>query len=170
MNQNTTLNRRQKGFTFTEILIVLAIIAGVTVLVLAQAGTAVTSGTVSRAASDIRAIVAAAQQYRSTNGGFGGMTLVGLNNLGQLPDNLTGSGAAGIGTNPWGGNYTVAVKGSTFAIGLTSVPDIATASQLSLQLGGDDNNCTNPSTTVACTGGGNAWTAMTLASWGYEFK
>ena len=36
----------QKGFTFTEILIVLAIIAGVTVLVLSQAGTVIESGTV----------------------------------------------------------------------------------------------------------------------------
>ena len=64
--------KRAKGFTFTEILIVLAIIAGVTVLVLSQADTAVGSSEISNTQGVIRTFITAANQYRALTGSYTG--------------------------------------------------------------------------------------------------
>ena len=120
----------QKGFTFTEILIVLAIIAGVTVLVLSQAGTVIESGTVDRAASDVRSLVAASHRYRAINPGYNNISMEQLAIRNLLPEHLVDAdddANSGDNVNPWGGNYYVSGSSGTPAnirviVGLTNVP------------------------------------------------
>ena len=78
-------NNPTKGFTFTEILIVLAIIAGVTVLVLSQADTAVGASEISRTQNVIRIFATAATHYRAIKGTYADMDVEAIIDLGLLP-------------------------------------------------------------------------------------
>ena len=110
---------QSKGFTFTEILIVLAIIAGITVVVLSQAGSAVVGGNISKARADVASLSGALERYRTLDPVrlSANVSLWQLDAAGLLPEHMSAAlnnpsiprGQFGIGTiNPWGGSYYIA--------------------------------------------------------------
>lgn len=123
---------RQRGFTFTEILIVLAIIAGVTVLVLSQADVTGGASPVARAAVDVQNLIGAAQRYRASRDGegYGGISARELHTRGMLTKQVQRG-------NPWHGHYLVQATedGSRVVVVLTGVPSAEAMNGLAEALG-----------------------------------
>jgi len=112
---------RQRGFTLLEV--GLAVV--VSMLVIAAAAMAFTTqrakASVKSAVEGVNYIYQASQDWASTRPNFTGVSCAALVAQNLLPQVL----GSCTGTNPWGGNYTVAVNGSNSArvdITLTNVP------------------------------------------------
>ena len=117
-----------KGFTLIELVLVISIVA----LLLMAVG--LTSGVrenakIHSAAESVKSIRTAAESYIAAgNMTYTGITVSGLQTLGFLPAAFSATGS-----NPWGGNYTVAANASDSGkvdIALTGVAS-ASATRLS---------------------------------------
>jgi prepilin-type N-terminal cleavage/methylation domain-containing protein len=100
--------RKQRGFTFIEVLTVLSIIAIATIGSLAVRDWAVGNSRVSEAKSQIITIQSGTQLWRPKNGNFTGISMASMSGIAAVPE----SWGAGTELNPWGGNITVAVDGA----------------------------------------------------------
>ena len=140
------------GFSFIEILIVLAIVAGIATLVLQQSDTAVDRSLVQKYYVDLDELRAAAKQYRVQNGSYRGINMSTLFDAGVLPDRFAyregGSSALQSGnptisylTAPDGRSWYLQEHASGQSFVLRVNADLATARQLSRYLGGDAGNC-----------------------------
>lgn len=94
---------KQKGFTFIEVLTVLAIIALATIGTLAVRDWAVGNSRVSEAKNQIVTIQAGAQLWRPRNGSFTGISMSSMSSIAAVPE-IWGDGA---GINPWGGSISI---------------------------------------------------------------
>ena len=114
---------RKNAFTILEMSIVLAIIGILIAGIVGVAGSLRQTAFVMEAAQTINSLHQAANGYLAVgNTNFSGISVAQL-----ITDNLLPSGFSGTGTNPWGGNYTIApnTDNSKIDIGLTSVPTVA---------------------------------------------
>ena len=132
--RNRASIRSQRAFTFTEILVVLGVIGGVTVGILAQAGTTVDASAVDQTVKDINSIVAGITSARSFNTDLN--VVLDFNYLkdkGLLPDHLhdyiqSGSRKHQLGANanPFGGIYSLSKGPNGFfvvGVGLGRIQD-----------------------------------------------
>lgn len=113
--------KKQKGLTFIELTISIAI--GLTIIIAVVAGVRniLISSEVSGAVTDVNYIVQGAVGYRTNTSSYTGVSMAVLNASQYLPTIIGG----GVGANPWGGNYTIAVNGSDASkmdITITNVP------------------------------------------------
>lgn len=99
---------KQQGFTFIEVLTVLAIIALATIGTLAVRDWAVGNSRVSEAKNQIVTVQAGAQLWRPRNGDFTGISMTSMSDIAAVPENW----ADGTGMNPWGGAISVDVDAS----------------------------------------------------------
>ena len=114
----------RNGFTLIELVLVIGIIA---ILIMAIG---LTSGIrdnakVNSAAQSVRALRSAAENYLAAgNMTYTGVTISGLQTSGYLPAAFSATGS-----NPWGGNYTIAPNSDAnkVDISLTSVSSTAAA-------------------------------------------
>lgn len=114
--------KKERGFTLIELVMVISIAA---ILIMAVG---LTSGVrenakVHSAAESVKTLRAAAESYIAAgNMTYAGITIDGLKTSGYLP-----GGFSAAGSNPWGGNYAVAVNSdpNKVDISLTSVSDAA---------------------------------------------
>lgn len=97
--------RKQRGFTFIEVLTVLSIIAIATIGSLAVRDWAVGNSRVSEAKSQIITIQSGTQLWRPKNGNFTGISMASMSGIAAVPESWGG----GTELNPWGGDITVAV-------------------------------------------------------------
>jgi len=123
--KTTNQKRNKNGQTLLEIIAVLVIIGAILAAVIPAVTTSTDNGRIRSAVSAIRAIQSAAVGYYNDNGGS--YASVSIANLAAkyLP-----SGFSGTSANPWGGNITAAVNGTTtnqYVLTLTSVPSTAQA-------------------------------------------
>lgn len=126
MNTCLRTKANQKGFTLIEIVVVLAIIAGLGYWVMNDV---IAPGQgkqrVSSAGTDVATIVGGSIDFASgKDSGFTGLTITKLTDDAYINPDF-GTGAA---ENPWGGDYTAAPLGTdpyTLVITVTSVPEDA---------------------------------------------
>ena len=189
------MNKRL-GFSFIEILIVLAIVAGIATLVLRQSDSAIDSSIVRKFQVDIDELRTAAAQYKVQTGSYKGIHMFALAEAGLLPDRFLadpddGDPRVDIGmrtssrsSSPIGqdwsllefdGGQAFVIKTSLDVDGVDPADLIQLGTRLSRYSGGPANNC-GPTTrntnyvVVECLGYGQPWTASMLgASWGYKF-
>jgi len=96
--------KNKKGFTLIELVLVISIVA----LLLMAIG--LTSGVkenarVHAAAESVKSLRTAAESYIAAgNMTYTGVSIAGLQTAGYLPANFSATGS-----NPWGGNYSIAV-------------------------------------------------------------
>lgn len=95
------MNKKQSGFTLIELMIVL--VAGGLLLAWASTKGAVMweDFKVTRFIDDVNAIGVAANQKYGNSASYGSATIADLGK--RLPDSI----GDGVGTNPWGGNYSL---------------------------------------------------------------
>ena len=117
------INSSKAGFTIIEMIIVLAIATVILLVVVPSGAKAMDNSRLANAISSIKAIQTAGVGWANDNGGvYTGITFAKLAQ-GYLPAQFSATA-----TNPWAGNYTVAVNASDatmFDISLTSVPSAA---------------------------------------------
>jgi prepilin-type N-terminal cleavage/methylation domain-containing protein len=118
----------KKGFTIIEMVIALVIISVILLVVVPMGQAATDNSRIANGIASIKAIQTAAVQWANDNGGvYTGITF----------DKLAGSAGAttaylpaqftATSTNPWGGNYTVAVDANNAEqvdIAMTAVPSV----------------------------------------------
>ena len=169
IKSSDTISRYQFGFSFIEILIVLAIVAGIATLVLRQSDTAIDSKLTNDILSYVRDMQAAQRSYVATHGRSG--SLEDLIDDGLLNDEWADSYLdpfarlvrinTTIGTLPHeSGRPAILVVLESNAEGLQ------TANQLAQALGGASNNCHINSFETAgplvCDSRGGAWSDADL--------
>jgi prepilin-type N-terminal cleavage/methylation domain-containing protein len=123
MEKMQKLNTK-KGFTIIEMIIALVIISVILLVVVPVGQTAMDNSRISNAVASVKAIQTGAVNWandtNATNGGvYTGITFAKLA-AGYLPASFTATG-----TNPWNGNYTVAVDAGSATVvdvSLTGVP------------------------------------------------
>ena len=180
-------SKQTKGFSFIEILIVLAIVAGIATLVLQQSDTAIDSSYVHRLAQILEDVQVGAQRYRVSENTYRDMDLETLVQLGTLPDewNTRSQGGAG-GALEDGTNITVSQVTSdpgryVVFMDLNNSDALQIANQLSSSIGGTVGNCHAPTLvtggsvdTITCGSLGGAWGSAdqigtSIVRWGYIF-
>lgn len=115
--------RGKRGFTLIELVLVISIVA----LLIMAVG--LTSGVrenakVHSAAESVKTLRAAAESYIAAgNMTYIGITIDGLKTAGYLP-----SGFSASGSNPWGGNYAVAVNSDPNKVDISLTAVSASAS------------------------------------------
>ena len=158
------------GFSFIEILIVLAIVAGIATLVLRQSDTAIDSKINNDILSYIREVQAAQRSHMALYGGVGRQSALVEN--GFLGDEWADLDSAGESSTISAlGNVAIGVSeasvaGYDYALTLaildgTVQEKLQTANQISMALGGHDNNChgvTLVGQAIVCDSVGGAWT------------
>jgi len=96
----------KKGFTLLELIVVMVIITIIASGVIASFKGASDNARVATALNSIKSIQTAAMGYFNGNGGScSGISIANLVSGNYLPASFSGSN-----TNPWNGNYTVAVN------------------------------------------------------------
>ena len=117
-------NNSKKGFTIIEMVIALVIISVILLVVVPMGQAATDNSRIANAIASVKAIQTAAVQWANDNGGvYTGITfakLAGSGGTAYLPAQFTATA-----TNPWQGNYTVAVDANSSEmvdISLTAVP------------------------------------------------
>ncbi len=113
--------KSQSGFTLVEISIVVVI--GMVIILSALQGVNIIQDKrkVSSGVNQLTQIYQGAADWRATRASYAGISMAVLNNLSLLPNNI----GAGVGVNPWGGNYTItanAANNGLVDIALTNVP------------------------------------------------
>lgn len=94
---------KNNGFTFIEVLTVLAIIAVATIGTIAVRDWAVGNARISDAKNQIITVQAGAQLWRPRNGDFTGISLASMSGIAAVPE-VWGDGTT---INPWGGAISV---------------------------------------------------------------
>ena len=108
---------RQAGFTFTEIALGLALFVLVSVSGFAAFQALSDRNKVNDTIKEFGAIFSAAEDWKAGKANFTGIDMDTLNTQGLVPTGIGG----GVGTNPWGGNYTVGPKtGDTAHVTITA--------------------------------------------------
>lgn len=111
----------KKGFTLLELIVVMVIITIIASQVIASFKGASSNGRVASALNSVKAIQTAAMNYYNNNGGScTGISVATLVSGNYLPGTFTGTSS-----NPWGGNYTVAVNSNNnaqFNLSMTGIP------------------------------------------------
>ena len=123
------MERAKKGFTLIELVLVISIVA----LLLMAIG--LTSGVrenarVHAAAESVKTLRTASESYIAAgNMTYAGITIAGLQTAGYLPASFSATGS-----NPWGGNYSIAADSdpNKVDISLTGVSTTASARLSSL--------------------------------------
>ena len=114
---------KKSGFTLIELVLVISIVA----LLLMAIG--VTSGVresarVHAAAESVKALRTAAESYIAAGSmTYTGITVAGLQTAGYLP-----AGFSATGSNPWGGDYTIAANSDSSRVDISLTGVGATAS------------------------------------------
>ena len=115
--------KNKNGFTIIEMIIAMVIISVILLVVVPLGQAATDNSRVTNAIASIKAIQTAAVQWSSDNGGqYTGITFAKLA-AGYLPAQFSATSS-----NPWNGNYTVAVDANSTEmvdLGLTNVPSAA---------------------------------------------
>ncbi|WP_241967645.1 type II secretion system protein [Pseudidiomarina insulisalsae] len=112
--------KKQQGFTFIEVLTVLAIIALATIGTLAVRDWAVGNSRVSDAKNQVVTIQAGAQLWRPRSGDFTGISLASMSAIAAVPETW----GDGTSINPWGGNINVeadAADSSRYVVTLSGI-------------------------------------------------
>lgn len=125
--------RKQGGIGLLELMLSLAIIAILLIIATRYYLTANTEQRVNEALSMIKATRGSSAFWvKGRQNRYAGINMDQLNQFGLLPRDLVSNGGAGVGTNPWGGDITVAAatgqEGSTdneIQVQLTQVPQAA---------------------------------------------
>ena len=189
MNKN-----HNTGFSFIEILIVLAIVAGIATLVLQQSDTAIDRSLVQKFYVDIDDLRTAAAQYKVQTGSYRGINMVALLDAGLLPDrfvyyddgtlrvdpseSLVQSENSNPIGQPWGLYEYSGGQSYVLTTGLYRLDDEATkiATQLSRYVNGLSGNCNGvqrdarqPGVVQSCRTAGQAW-PDTILSWQYRVQ
>ncbi len=125
------LSRRERGFTFLEVMIALSL-GMIAIMAVAKGIQSITTrSNVSVAVTDIQYILQASVSWRASQTSYSGISMSVLENQGLLPSAI----GSGSGTNPWGGNYTVtanASNGNLLDIALSNVASDAGAQAVTL--------------------------------------
>ena len=126
------MRMRKSGFSLVELLIAITVI-GIMAAAVVFAGGPDKARRVT-AIKSIDALYQAGKGYIEPGQlTYAGISVDALKTAGLLPNNF-----APTASNPWGGDYSVAVDGSDstrFVVTLTEVPDAATATKLSNAIG-----------------------------------
>lgn len=116
--------RNKRGFSLIELVLVISIIALLIMAVGVSSGVR-ENAKVHSASESVRSLRTAAESYIAVgNMTYTGITISGLQTLGYLPASFSATGS-----NPWGGNYTIAVNTDVnkIDISLTGVSSSAAA-------------------------------------------
>lgn len=139
--------RQQRGFSFTELVITLAVIA-LLVLGAVQGGMALTAmAKVSKTAEGIRQIAAATTNWGGGRFNYNGASLSTLETQKLLP-----SGFAAAGT-PFGGTYTLSGNGSRFTVTSAGFPEAGLCLQVLDKIERDTQSASCSGTTLTTTFG-----------------
>ncbi|MEM1243596.1 MAG: type 4 pilus major pilin [Pseudomonadota bacterium] len=111
-----------KGLTLIELFLALAIIAIIWVVATRYYQTVKLSGQVNDAISMVQALRAAVANYASGQPKNTAVDFATLSNVGLLPSDFGAAGNFGQGTNPWGGNVTLAGTVGNFTITMDNMP------------------------------------------------
>jgi len=140
----------KNGFTLLELIVVMVIITIIASQIIASFKGASDNGRVASALNSVKAIQTAAMNYFNNNGGScAGISVSNLVAGNYLPGAFTGTGS-----NPWGGNYTVAVNANNatqFNLSMTNISQ-ADANTLSNDLANSSQGTTYAAATSTWTG------------------
>ena len=107
----------QAGFTFTEIALGLSLFVLVSVSGFAAFQALSDRNKVNDTIKEVGAIFSAAEDWKAGKPNYTGIDMATLDTQGLVPNAI----GTGVGTNPWGGNYTVAPKtGDTAHVTITA--------------------------------------------------
>jgi len=140
---------RKNAFTILEMSIVIAIIGILIVGIVTVASNVRKTALLMKAAQTVNVLHEAANGYLAIgNNNFTGITISQLQTDDLLPD-----GFSGTGSNPWGGNYSIAVNASDSSmidIQITSVPTAVGSKLISMftQSAASTPTCTDGTFTV----------------------
>lgn len=117
------MGNRKGGFTILELSIVLAIIGILIAGIVGVASSMRQTAFLTEAAQTINSLHESANQYIAIgNNNFTGISVAVLQTNNLLP-----SGFSGTGSNPWGGNYTIAANSSDSSMIDIQLTSVATA-------------------------------------------
>jgi prepilin-type N-terminal cleavage/methylation domain-containing protein len=116
----------KEGFTIIEMVIAMVIISVILLTVVPMGQAAMDNSRISNAIASVKAIQTAAVQWANDNGGvYTGITFAKLAGSGGTTTAYLPAQFTATSTNPWNGNYTVAVDASSAEmvdISLVGVP------------------------------------------------
>lgn len=162
MRAPISLLKKQKGFSFIELIVVIAIVIGLTIAVLARQVKVQNDSKVQAEIENVTMLATTVRNFfgTSASSGYTGLTNAVVYN--SIPENMKGSGT-NI-RNSWNNaGITLAATGggSTFTITSTSLPEVA-CEQVSAQTYASFTRLTANGTTV--TSPANAATACNAAT------
>ena len=187
---NNLQHNNRTGFSFIEILIVLAIVAGIATLVLQQSDTAIDRSLVQKFYVDIDELRTAAAQYKVQTGSYSGINMVALRDAGLLPDRFVyydngypriESGADDLSedSNPLGEFWSLYeyTGGQSYVLETGLLPlggeGVKVATQLSRHVNGVSGNCRGLTITgyviESCREVGQAWPDG-ITTWQYRVQ
>lgn len=147
MRKNSSAGK--KGFTLLELIVVMVIITIIASQIIASFKGAADNGRIAAALNSVKAIQTAAMSYFNNNGGScAGISVASLVAGNYLPGTFTGTN-----TNPWGGNYTVAVNANNNTQFNLTMTNIAQADATTL-----NNALQNSAQAVNYVAANSTWT------------
>jgi len=118
-----TKPRKQPGFSFIEILIVIVIMAGIAALVGPALFSKLDEAKVDQAKIQMKNLAGALELYRLDNSGYPSteqslQSLIKRPNVGRIPQNWRGPylNSKAVPKDPWGGDYAYRSGGSSFEL------------------------------------------------------
>lgn len=112
--------RKQRGISLLEVMLSLAIIAIILVMATRYFGLASNTSKLNTATSQINEVKGGLSQWQLTHGSFAGGTIANLGSEALITTQTAQNGGAGV--NPWGGNLSVQITGTTATITMDGVP------------------------------------------------
>jgi prepilin-type N-terminal cleavage/methylation domain-containing protein len=100
-----SIQKKQKGFTLIEVIIVIVIIGILSVAAMGNSDNAQSTGEIAAAKSQVETLMRGAKSYAGYNGDLTGISMTELSSMGKVPEDW----GDGTGILPWNGDMAISV-------------------------------------------------------------